>query len=164
MRTIEQAKKVRRQAVPEVKKAVVDGDVSLKRAAQIADKPKKAQAKALTEKPNVTAGPWKPATPMPRPVLGPSQQAFDELKEKNSILVDEIDRLNDRLAVERMEDVTDDERLLASTTIAELRAENKTLIAELRAVKAVRDNLMGEVREMTSQLQKQRVMLQKQRA
>ena len=84
----------------------------------------------------------------------------DDAPDAVAILSEENDRLNDRLAVAAM-DATDEERGAAVETISELRAQVKTLEAELHAVRASRDNLMTENNEMKRQIAGQRRQLQK---
>lgn len=61
-------------------------------------------------------------------------------------LTSENDALRDRLAVEVM-DCSEEEKTLASQTIAELRMQVKNLSAELAAVKSSRDTYMREAGE-----------------
>jgi hypothetical protein len=90
-----------------------------------------------------TPTPRKPVPAPAAPVTAPPSEELAETQEAVAILAEENDRLNDRLAVEAM-DATEDEKLKAATTIAELRAELKTAHAELKAVKASRDHYMRE--------------------
>jgi hypothetical protein len=143
-RTMERAKTVARKAVPQVQKAVIDGDVSLKKAEKIAALPKKDQEEAL-KRPA-----WRPVPPVPRPVVGATMDAFAEMKEKQAILAEEVDRLTDRLAVACME-ATDEERRLAAETLAELRATVKRQEAEIRALTSSRDTYMTECSELRKQ-------------
>jgi len=69
-----------------------------------------------------------------------------ELREAVSNLSSENERLSDRLAVEAM-DASEEEKSSAAETIAGLRAQVKTLEAELSAVKASRDSYMREAVE-----------------
>ena len=69
-----------------------------------------------------------------------------ELREAVSNLSSENERLSDRLAVEAM-DASEEEKSAAAETIAGLRAQVKTLEAELSAVKASRDSYMREAVE-----------------
>lgn len=145
---IQQAKTVVRNAIPAVQDAVRDGDLSLKKAEQIAKKPKREQAKALAApKPRPTAA------PTPRPVVGASVAALDELKERNAILSEELDRVTDRLAVVSLNatDATDEEKAMAEQLLAERLAEVNTMRAELDAVKASRDGLMTTNKELMQQ-------------
>src|SRR3990172_833650 len=89
--------------------------------------------------------PYKPAVVA---VLPNSDDAIDtpldEARDAIAILSEENDKLNDRLAVVAME-ATDEERTAAASTIEELRKENKTLRANLKAVTQSRDTLMNEL-------------------
>ena len=100
----------------------------------------------------------KPAEPPPAPPA-----ALSEAREAVGILTEENDRLNDRLAVDAM-DATEEEKALCSETIANLRALNKTLTAELKAVKASRDEYMRENGELKKQIKSQRAQLDKLKA
>lgn len=103
------------------------------------------------------ARPAKPK-PAPAPVIDPAiVEKLGEAQEAVSVLSEENDRLNDRLAIESME-ASDEEKRAATETIAELRAKVKTLESELSAVKASRDGYMRE----NAQLKKQVVMQRKQ--
>lgn len=75
--------------------------------------------------------------------------ADDGLKESAHLieeLTTENDALRDRIAVEGM-DCSEEEKTLAAQTIADLRAQVKTLSAELAAVKSARDGYMREAGE-----------------
>lgn len=108
------------------------------------------------------AGPQAPTLAKPANKLvstAPLPDLAFELAESQSavgILADENDRLNDRLAVESM-DASEEEKLKAAATIAELRAELKTANAELKAVRAVRDDYMrenGQLKKTVASLQR----------
>lgn len=106
---------------------------------------------------NVTTG--SVATAAPKPTSGvvtvtsaPKQEDLDEAQEAVSILVEENERLNDRLAVEAM-DASEEEKAKAAETIATLRADLKTANAELAAVKVSRDTAMRELAEVKRQCQ-----------
>ena len=89
-----------------------------------------------------------------RPADIPPEDHADELAEARftiTELSEEVEELRDRLAVEAM-DATDDEKFQAITTIKELRAQVKTLEAELEAVKAMRDQYMTESAEKSKQI------------
>jgi FtsZ-binding cell division protein ZapB len=158
-RTIRQAKSVVRNAIPAVQEAVRDGAASLKKAAEVSKLPKRQQKAALAAPP---APAWRPVgtAPLPRPVVGASKEALDELKERNEVLCQENDRLTDRLAIQTM-DATAEEKAMAETLIAELRADNRTLRAELDAVKSSRDSHQTEANELRKQCGIYRVQLAK---
>lgn len=72
-------------------------------------------------------------------------------------LIEQNERLNDRLAVEVM-DASEEEKTLAKETIDSLRSEVKNLRIELEAVKKSRDQYQMECSEMKKQIK----MLQRQ--
>lgn len=77
----------------------------------------------------------------------------DELKAAHqaaSELAAENDRLKDQIAVESM-DASEEAKTQAAETIADLRAENKNLLAELAAVKVSRDTYQRENVELKKQ-------------
>lgn len=124
---------------PELAAKVAHGEISLPKAAkQLA--PKKSK---------------------PVPFVDPAiAEKLDEAQQAVSVLAEENDRLNDRLAVDAME-ASDEEKRAAAETIAELRAKVKTLEAELQAVKSSRDGAMREVAELKRQCAMQRKQLNK---
>lgn len=135
-RTITDAKAAHKAGLGDAMKA---GAISAKQAAQVAR-----------------------GSPAPKPTSAPKaaaeapQEALVEARDAIAILSDENDRLNDRLAVEAM-DASEEEKLKAASTIAELRAELKTANAELRAVRAVRDDYMrenGQLKKTVASLQR----------
>lgn len=151
VRTIRQAQAVERRGTSEVKQAVMDGTISLKKAESIARKPKAEQKAAITSPP---APAWRPAgnAPLPRPQVGISKQEADELREAITVLTEENERLNDRLAVMGTNgETTDEERLMYSATLAELRSEIKTLTATLNTTKAQCSHYMEERNELLKQ-------------
>lgn len=90
------------------------------------------------------------SAPLPEEQMG----SDDELAEAHHTITDlatENEALRDRLAVEAM-DASEDEKLLASETIAELRDRVKSLEAENDALKASRDTYMQKVSEMQRQI------------
>jgi regulator of replication initiation timing len=128
---------------PDLAVAVAHGEISLPKAAkQIAPKPAKSK-------------------PAPAPVIDPAiVEKLGEAQEAVSVLSEENDRLNDRLALQSM-DASDEERKAAAETIAELRAKVKTLESELSAVKASRDGYMRENAQLKKQVAMQRKQLDK---
>jgi len=128
---------------PDLAVKVAHGEISLPKAAkQIALKPAKPK-------------------PAPAPVIDPAiVEKLDEAQEAVSVLSEENDRLNDRLAVQSM-DASDEEKRAAAETIAELRAKVKTLESELSAVKASRDGYMRENAQLKKQVAMQRKQLDK---
>lgn len=153
VRTIQQAKSVQSHAAPEVIEAVKRGEVGLPKAAAIAKLPMAEQAAALHK-------------PTPKPVVEPvaeeppEETELDAVKEALSILNEENDRLNDKLAIAQL-DATEEEKSAAHTTILALRAENKTLIATNRALILSRDSLMEENSQMKRQMAMQRKEIDK---
>ena len=130
-RTIRQAKVVEAKATPEVKAAVRAGTMSVKSAAETT----------------------KPAPESPKPkltVVAAPVPPEDEQEDAVAILSEENDRLNDRLATVAM-DATDEERAAALKTITDLRAENKLLRINLKAVTQSRDGLMNELAQVKRQ-------------
>lgn len=96
----------------------------------------------------------KPRAKKPKRELPQAPEPFDErddLREAVKILSEENDTLRDRLAVESMPG-TEDDKLQAQETIAELRARVKALEAENDALKVSRDGLMTKVAEMQRQV------------
>lgn len=141
-RTQQMADAVAKKA-PDLAVKVAHGEISLPKAAkQISPKPVKPR-------------------PAPAPAIDPAiVEKLDEAQEAVSVLSEENDRLNDRLAVQLM-DASDEERKAAAETIAELRARVKTLESELSAVKASRDGYMRENAQIKKQVAMQRKQLGK---
>lgn len=102
-------------------------------------KPEKVEPESTQERGERPAAPKPPAAPAP----APKAEDLADAREAVGILSEENDRLNDRLAVEAM-DASEEEKLMAATTIAELRAQLKTALAELDAVKVTRDIYMRD--------------------
>ena len=104
-----------------------------------------------------TAKPAKttPVAPTPVVVPEPIPEEINEDKEAISILSEENDRLNDRLAVAAM-DATDEERASAATTIEELRQENKMLRAMNKQLTISRDSFQNQAAELQKQINRQR--------
>lgn len=170
LRTMEQANRVVREGSKEVIAAVTSGDVSVKRADSVVDRPKREQGKALREPPapRGKAAPgagspgtevekpsggstWKAAAQrMASPQVGVSREKVAELDERVQVLNDLNDELTARMAVHFMEG-TDDERQAAATLIAELQAENKQLRHDYAALKDSRDTAVSELNEMRRQ-------------
>lgn len=157
-RTMDQASVVDAKGSEELLEAVSRGDVSLKKAEQIARLPKEVQAQAIKgplpapwDKPAKPAKKAKPATPPAVvPQIGASIEALDELKERNAILVEEHERMEARLAVAAM-DATQEEREAAASMIAGLQRELLTARAELDAQRAVAATLRAENNELLKQ-------------
>lgn len=146
-RTQQMADKVAK-ADPALAKKVAHGEVSLPTAVkQVSPKPTRKTKRTIES----------------RPVDIPPADNGDELNEARfaiTELSEENDNLRDRLAVAAM-DASDEEKLQAQTTITELRAQVKTLEAELDAVKSMRDTLMVENEQLKRQCVAQRRKLEK---
>lgn len=137
-RTQRMADKVAK-ADPELAKKVAHGEVSLPKAVKQVSPKSSHKARRTIES---------------RPADIPPEDHADELAEARftiTELSEEVEELRDRLAVEAM-DATDDEKLQALTTIKELRAQVKTLEAELDAVRSMRDQYMTESAEKSKQI------------
>ena len=150
-RTIEQAKAVQTKAAPEVVEAVKAGEIGLKKAAAIAKLPKEEQAAAI-HKPAPKAAPE--ATP------APTNHELEEAISTINELAAENDQLRGRVAVAAMSG-TDEERAMAAETIAELRAQIKTLEAELDAVRTSRDSFQRQNAELMKQVRLQQKQIKK---
>ena len=138
VRTQKMADKVVK-ADPALAKRVAHGDVSLPKAvAKVEGKPAKKPKRQLAAVPDEIAG-YDPRDDE----LKAAHQAASELAAEN-------DRLKDQIAVESM-DASEEAKTQAAETIADLRAENKNLLAELAAVKASRDTYQRENGELKKQ-------------
>ena len=152
VRTVVDAKTAERAGLGQ---AVRDGALTAKQAASIAR-----TGSPEPKKPTKS----KPAKPAAVPVVDSAvAEKLDEAQQAVSVLSEENDRLNDRLAVVALQG-TDEERRAAEETIFQLRAMVKTLTVELDAVKASRDSLMSENGELKRQLASQRKALAKLKA
>ena len=101
--------------------------------------------------------------PAPAPAPAAEPQDSDELHEAVSTineLAAENDLLRDRVAVAAMHG-TDEERAQAAETIAELRAQIKTLEAELDATRASRDGFQRQNAELMKQVRMQQKQIKK---
>ena len=150
-RTVRQFRAVQRNAIPAVVEAVKAGDVSVKKAEQIAKLPKSEQKDAIaTPRDRSHERPSAPKVKVAKPEVGASKEALAELEERNSILAEEHDRLLLRVGLDASE-YTDDERAIVETTVAELKATIAQLEHEVAVLKDSRDTYMREVRELTRQ-------------
>lgn len=88
-----------------------------------------------------------------RPVIPPPglDNPMQELAIAHQELAEENSKLMDMLAV-RLMDATPEEKVKAQETLESLRAEIKTLEAELHAVKISRDQLQSKTLEMQKQI------------
>lgn len=137
-RTQRMADKVAK-ADPELAKKVARGEVSLPKAAAKVDGKKQKKSKR-----ELNAVPDEIKDYDPRDdELKAAHQAASELAAEN-------DRLKDQIAVESM-DASEEAKTQAAKTIADLRTENKNLLAELAAVKVSRDTYQRENGELKKQ-------------
>jgi hypothetical protein len=161
-RTMAQANVVARRAAPEVKRKVMDGEMSLKQAERIARLPRPEQRKAITQPPAAVpqrATRWAPASP-PKPQVGASKEALEDMREALAVMGEENERLTNRLAAAAME-ATEEERALALSRMDNLLAELKTERAAHAALKAVHRELQGERNELLKQCAMYRSQLTK---
>lgn len=100
------------------------------------------------------------------PVASPILAEDDRLAESRQTIVElaeEVEDLRAKLAVEQM-DASEEEKTAAAALIAELRANVKTLEAELKQMRLSRDTFQAEVRELQKQIAMNKRELQKARA
>ena len=104
----------------------------------------------------------KPAAPVVEPEAEepPDYSELDAAQDALSVISEENDRLNDRLAIAAFE-ATDEERSAAHNTLIALRAELKTERATNRALVLSRDSLMEENTQMKRQMAMQRKEIDK---
>lgn len=150
-RTMRQAKAVEAKATPRVKDAVKAGEVSVKRAAEIAQLPAKEQARALT------------APKSKEEAYDPREDQLKEADQTISDLAAENEELRSRLAVGVM-DGTAEEKAEAADTIDSLRQQVKTLEAENAALRSSRDAYQREASELRKQIKMNERELKKARA
>jgi vacuolar-type H+-ATPase subunit I/STV1 len=84
-------------------------------------------------------------------MVEPEEDKLHEMAVAHQELAEENAKLLDQLAVKNMEGSEEDKQA-AAETIADLRAQIKTLEAELRAVKVSRDQLQAKNADMLKQL------------
>lgn len=138
-KTAQQVKTAITYGRKEVVKAMQDGELSAKRAAEIAKLPAKDQVRAIKEPPKPAA-----ANDDQRDELSEAADAIVELAEENEMLRAQI-------AVGQM-DAPEVERISAAEIIADLRSQVKTLEAEIGAMRVSRDTFQAENRELMKQL------------
>lgn len=127
---------------------VRDGALTAKEAAHV--------ARGVPEK-----HPAKPAPVVePEAEEPPDYSELDAAQDALSVISEENDRLNDRLAIAAFE-ATDEERSAAHNTLIALRAELKTERATNRALVLSRDSLMEENTQMKRQMAMQRKEIDK---
>jgi hypothetical protein len=140
-KTIKDAKAAHKAGLTDAVKA---GALTVKEAAQVARGKAEPQKLAPKSKRELD----------PKPQDLPGQSQVDELTEAQhtiSELAEENEKLRDRLAVEAM-DASEEEKTEAAETIRELRAQVKTLEAEISAGKASRDTYMRTDAELKAQV------------
>jgi len=135
--TISRAKKVISNAVNEVIEAVQSGEIGIVKASEIAKLDKDKQVEALKKPVKKT---------VPKEVV-PEYDPADDMRESIAVLNEELEKANRAAAagilVEGMEDARE---------IMERQAEEiKTLKAENDGLKATRDTMMVEIRELKKQ-------------
>lgn len=149
-RTVEMARTVAKRAVPQVNKAVMDGAMSLAKAEKVSRLSPQQQRRAAAAPPPAPAPRAKPAIKKWKPSAPIKPEAHDELKDALSVLNEEVERLNGRLAVHFMEG-TEEEKAAAAELLESRAAENKQLRSELHALQGVHAALMEERNELMSQ-------------
>jgi chromosome segregation ATPase len=151
-RTIIQAKRAHESGLGA---AVRDGAISAERAAGIAkEAPELAKQVARGEisipEAEKRVRPKQPKRELPTiPTSCPDYGEVDQLR-------DQVEHLQEMLVESQTRDCTPQDREAAKELITELRAEVKTLTAELKACKAVRDMLQNENGELKAQIKRQR--------
>ena len=154
--TAKQVKAAIKNGSPELVRAMQDGKVSAKRAAEIAKLPQNQQAAAISEPPKAKPAKVEPAAP----TVAPPPEDYSDLDAAH----DQIGELQASLALANMGTVAEADKNQAAELIESLRAEVKTLQATLRATQIARDTLMTEVAQMKRQLQMQRKEIDKAKA
>ncbi len=137
-KTINRAKKVITDAVKEVVEAVQAGQIGIVKASEIAKMDKEKQAEAL-KKPVVKKS-------VPKQEV-PDYDPADDLRETISVLNEELEKANRAAAAGVLSEGMEDAR-----EIMERQAEEiKTLKIENDGLKATRDTMMVEIRELKKQ-------------
>lgn len=180
VRKMYRAKQVAGRGVDAVHQAVHKGELKISSAVQIANLPQEQQAAALAShqltarlrgRSRKTAAPQAPgtmekearapATPAPATApTGPTQAAYDELRESLAILVEEFEAMEVRVAVHFMQG-TEQEKAAAATLIADQQKQLRVAQAEIDALKASRDSYMVECGELRKQCNGYRTVLKK---
>lgn len=143
VRTAEQVKEAITKGSAALVEGMKSGKTSAVKAAAVSKLPKRQQAAALD----------KPLTKAEKFTQSAPDNSADELQESAQAiesLSEEVEVLKAELAVKHM-DATGEEKSQAATLIAELRAELKTVNAELDAMRVSRDGLQRENRELMKQ-------------
>lgn len=156
-KTIQQAKAVQASGVQAVQDAVKTGIVSVETAAAVAKLPAKEQKKVAAKGADAMRAAAKPhQEPANAPQIAIAPLALVEGYTELDAARDQIEGLQDALAVAQIGSADPEEAAQAKTLIAELRAHIKTLEATLKAVKISRDGFQNQVAEMQKQINRQR--------
>ena len=155
-KTIQQAKAVQASGVQAVQDAVKTGTVSVETAAAVAKLPAKEQKKIAAEGPEAMRKAAKPQEPANAPQMAVSPLTLVEEYTELDAARDQIEGLQDALAVANIGSADPEEAAQAKNLIAELRAHIKTLEATLKAVKTSRDGFQNQVAELQKQINRQR--------
>lgn len=156
-KTIQQAKAVQASGVQAVQDAVKTGIVSVETAAAVAKLPAKEQKKVAAKGADAMRAAAKPhQEPANAPQIAIAPLALVEGYTELDAARDQIEGLQDALAVANIGSADPEEAAQAKTLIAELRAHIKTLEATLKAVKISRDGFQNQVAEMQKQINRQR--------
>lgn len=157
VRSIQQAKAVHSSGVKAVQDAVKTGAVSVEVAAAVAKLPAKEQKKVAAKGADAMRAAAKPhQEPANAPQIAIAPLALVEGYTELDAARDQIEGLQDALAVANIGSADPEEAAQAKTLIAELRAHIKTLEATLKAVKISRDGFQNQVAEMQRQINRQR--------
>lgn len=148
-RSIHQAKTVQKNAAPEVKEAVKSGALGLPKAAAIAKMPLAQQAEAINR-------PLPKQEPANAPQIAVAPLTIVEEYTELDAARDQIEALQDALAVANIGSSDPEEAAQAKKLISDLRAHIKTLEATLKAVKVSRDGFQNQVAELQKQINRQR--------
>ena len=142
-----------KEAITKGSAALVDGmksgKTSAKKASAVAKLPKRQQAAALDK-------PLPKPEPANAPKIAIAPLALVEEYSELDAARDQIEALQDALAVANIGSANSDEAAQAKNLIAELRAHIKTLEATLKAVKTSRDGFQNQVAELQKQINRQR--------
>lgn len=140
---IERAKKVVTDAIAEVVEAVKSGEIGIVKAAEIAKMDKDKQAEAI-KSPAVNSPTVKKAVPKQEV---PEYDPTDDMRESIAVLNEELDKAQRAAAAGVL-----GEGMESAAQIMERQAEEiKTLRAENDGLKATRDTMMVEIRELKKQ-------------
>lgn len=136
-KTIKRAKKVITDAVKEVVEAVQAGQIGIVKASEIAKLDKDKQVEALKKPVKKT---------VPKEVV-PEYDPADEMREAIAVLNEELEKANRAAAAGVLAEGMEDARQIMERQAEEI----KTLRAENDGLKATRDTMMVEIRELKKQ-------------